>query len=333
MDYVDRIFGKFKIEEPIILEIINSPVFQRLKGVDQAGYRPLWVKPDIDIGEYDNTRFAHSLGVFLLLRKYDASLEEQIAGLIHDISHTTFSHCIDYALGTEAEKKHDYQDNTFESYVRDSMLPDIFKKYSLDLEFILNDKNFSLKEKMLPGLCADRIDYSLRDAVIFEEISKKELDYFLDNLTTENGNWVFKSFRSAKKFAELFSLLNSKYYASFMSAFMLKAVGDYLKHAMNNKYINDDDLYTTDKEVLEKINKHLDRDKKLGLFFDRMNNRNGCKNSLENYDVKVFCKSRAVDPLFRENGEIKKVSDVDEDWGEKVKEELKPKKYYLKFEK
>ena len=38
MEYTDRIYGKVNIEEPVILELINSPALQRLKGIDQSGY-------------------------------------------------------------------------------------------------------------------------------------------------------------------------------------------------------------------------------------------------------------------------------------------------------
>jgi hypothetical protein len=55
-------------------------------------------------------------------------------------------------------------------------------------------------------------------------------------------------------------------------------------------------------------------------------------NNPENYDVQVFCKSRAVDPLFfDEQGIIKRVSDIDADFKNKLTEYLKPKEYFLKF--
>ncbi|MBM3255849.1 MAG: HD domain-containing protein [Candidatus Moranbacteria bacterium] len=89
MIYTDRIYGKIKITEPIILELINCPSIQRLKGIDQAGYSKPW------FSGIPRTRFEHSMGVFILLKKYNACLEEQIAGLIHDASHLTFSHAKD----------------------------------------------------------------------------------------------------------------------------------------------------------------------------------------------------------------------------------------------
>ena len=333
MKYIDRVYGEFEITEPVILDLINSPSLQRLKGIDQAGYRPLWVKPDVDTGEYDHSRFAHSVGVCLLLKKYNAPLEEQIAGLIHDVSHSTFSHCIDYILDSGSEKEHNHQDNLFSRFVRETDIPTIIKKYGFDLEYILNEENFPLKEKDLPDLCADRIDYSLRTAVIFGELNGKDKEYLLENLDVEDNKWVFRNFESAKKYAELFLKLNREYYAGFPSALMFRAVGDCLKYALQKEYISEDDLYTTDKIVLEKIKRFVDKDDKLKLFWDRMNKKVRVRNNPDNYDVRVFCKPRIVDPLFRDDGILKRVSEKDSKWSEIIKEELKPKEYFLKFDK
>lgn len=333
MKYADRVYGEFEITEPIILELINSPSLQRLKDVDIAGYRPLWIKPNVDTGEYDNSRFAHSVGVYLLLRKYGVSPEEQIAGLIHDISHSAFSHCIDYVLDSGSEKEHTHQDHLFDSYVRKTEIPEIIKKYGFDLEYILNDENFPLKENNLPDLCADRIDYCLRIMFIFGELNNEDKNYLLENLTTENNNWIFKNFESAKKYPELFFKLNTIYLSGLSSAIMFRTVGDYLRHALQKKYISENDLYATDKIVLEKLQKFLDKDEKLKLLWERMNSKIAITNNPNNFDVQVFCKSRIVDPLFKNKGVLKRVSEVEPSWADVIKQELKPKQYFLKFEK
>lgn len=332
MKYKDRVYGEFEITEPVILELIDSPSLRRLRDIDQAGYRPLWVKPDVDAGEYDYSRFAHSLGVYLLLRKYNSPFEEQIAGLIHDVSHSAFSHCIDYVLDSGSEKEHNHQDNLHDSFVRKTEIPEILKKYGFALEYILNDDNFPLKEKGLPDLCADRIDYSLRTAVIFGELNTADKNYLLDNLTVKDNQWLFKNFDSAKKYAELFLKLNRDYYSGFSSAAMFRTVGDYLRYALQKGYISLNDLYTTDKIVLEKIQKFLDKDGGLKLLWERMNNEVKANNNPNNYDTQVFCKSRIVDPLFKDNGILKRVSEVEPSWGDIIKQESKPKQYFLKFE-
>jgi len=56
-------------------------------------------------------------------------------------------------------------------------------------------------------------------------------------------------------------------------------------------------------------------------------------NNPDDYDVEVFCKSRVVDPLFMVDSEVKRISDVNEEWKEKLKTHSKAKKYFLKFEK
>jgi HD superfamily phosphohydrolase len=334
MKYIDQIYGEFEITEPVILEIISSPWLQRLKNIDLAGYLVFWPKLNVNINKnsrIEHSRFAHSLGVYLLLKKYQTPLAEQIAGLIHDVSHSAFSHCIDYVLDDGSETKHSHQDNLFADFVRKTEIPGIIRKYGLDLEHILEDKNFPLKEKELPDLCADRIDYSLRDGIIFGELSEKDKNYLLENLTATAGNWVFASLEAAQKYAELFFRLNKKHYAGFSSALMFRTVGDCLKHAMQKGYISEDDLYTDDETVLQKIKKFLSQDSKLELLWERMNNRIEARQNPDDYDAQVFCKSRIVDPLFKNGKSLKRLSAADPNWKKIVKQELKPKQYFLKF--
>lgn len=329
MLYQDRVYEEIEITEPVILDLINSEAMQRLKGVDQAGY----FEPFVGVPDVSHSRFEHSLGVFILLKRHSASLEEQISGLIHDVSHSAFSHCIDYVLDSGSYiQEQNHQDNIFDDFVRKTDIPEIFKKYGFDLDFILNDKNFPLKEKDLPDLCADRIDYSLRDGIYYAKFKKNYTDYFLDNLIMKDNLWIFKSFESAKKYAEFFKKMNSEFWAGMPTALMFTTVGDYLRYALEKKYLDKDDLYTTDKEVINKINAFLDKDEKLRLFWDRMNNKVKFSFDRRNYDFLALCKSRAVDPLCINNGIIVRVSDINKNWKEIIKEESKPKEYHIKFE-
>jgi len=325
MKYMDRVYGSFEITESVILELINSPALQRLKEIDQIGYFEPYFP------ETAHSRFEHSVGVYLLLKMYGAPLEEQIAGLIHDVSHSAFSHCIDYVLDTGSEKEHNHQDNIFNKFVRKSEIPKVLRAYNLDPDYILDDKNFPLKEKDLPDLCADRIDYSLRTAILFREI--KNGKYFIDSLVAKNGRWIFKDFESAEKYASLFLKLNKDYYAGLPSATMFWTVGCYLRYALSKNYISEADLCTTDKIVLGKIGSHIRTDSKLNLLFNRMNNKIGFRNDPNDYNGKVFCKSRAVNPFCWHEGKIKRISEAKQNWNDIIEQESKPKEYFLKFDK
>jgi len=332
MKYHDRVYGEFEITEPVILKLLKSVALQRLKEIDTAGYRPLWVKPSMKIGRYDHSRFAHSIGVYLLLRKHNASIEEQIAGLIHDVSHSAFSHCIDYALDAGSEKEHSHQDNVFEGFIENTEIPQILKQCGFNPKYILDDSHFPLKENSLPDICADRIDYSLRTAVIFGEVDIEGKKYLLDNLTTESNRWVFRNFESAKRYAELFLRLNTVYYAGLSSAIMFRTVGDCLRYALQKGYISENDLYTTDEIVIGKIERFLNKNGTLKLLFDRMNNRIGVTNNPNDYDASVFCKSRVINPLCQYHEKLKRVSEIDHNWEKILEQESKPKQYFLKFD-
>jgi HD superfamily phosphohydrolase len=332
MIFQDKIYGKVKIESPLILELINSPSLQRLKDIDQVGYLPLYQKfyPQ-KIKKI--TRFEHSLGVFVLLEKFQASFKEQVTGLLHDLSHGVFSHALDYVFKEGSEKNHTFQDNIFEDFIKNSEIPSILSKYGIKLDSILNKNNLPLLERELPDLCADRIDYSLRNAICNQEATKKEIDYFLKNLLTENNLWVFKNFQSAQKYAKLFYRLNKLYYSGFPTAVMFRTVGDVLRYCLENRYLKREDLFSTEKIVLKKIKSKLKSDPKLKTLFQRMTGKIKVKNDPQNYDVIVYCKSRIVDPLFKDRNKVKRLSQVDKNWRKILKQEVIPKKYFLKFEK
>lgn len=112
---------------------------------------------------------------------------------------------------------------------------------------------------------------------------------------------------------------------------MFRRVADYLRYALDQKLIIKDDLYTTDDEVIDKVNIKLPNDAKLDSLWNRLNNPQGYENNPDNYDAEVYCKSRVIDPLCQHDGEIKRVSDIEPSWKYVIKQESEPKGYFLKF--
>lgn len=325
MIYTDKVFGEFSIDEPVLIELIESSTLQRLKNISNAGYYEAFFP-----GSY-HTRFEHSVGDMYLLMHFGAPVEEQIAGLIHDVSHSAFSHCIDYIGESEGQKNQSHQDNMFEDFVRTSKIPAILQKHGFDLNYILDDSHFPLKETDLPDLCTDRMDYSLRGGIMHGEITQNEVKYFLENITATNGRWIFKNFESASWYAKLFLKVSSTYFSSIESAVMLSCVGAYLKHGLTQKYITMDDIYVDDVHVLAKMKPFHKTDTELNYLFERMSNKVPYKNNPEKFSSHVFCKSRVVDPLFFDRSEVKRVSEVDEEWKQTLIQESHPKEYFIQF--
>src|SRR5271157_3470519 len=156
----DRIYGNIDVREDVLLELMDSEPMRRLKGVSQHGY------PEETKTAFPHySRYEHSVGVMLLLKRLGAETEEQIAGLLHDASHTAFSHIIDWVLGDPSKEA--YQDSTLKSYIQDSGLSRIISKHGFDAEAISGmeyNSKYGLLERKAPDLCADRVDYALRDS-------------------------------------------------------------------------------------------------------------------------------------------------------------------------
>ncbi len=155
---IKTFYGPIEVEEPVLIELIDSPIFQRLKHIHQYGVSFYTTHPE----EYN--RYDHSIGVFALLRAKGASLEEQIAGLLHDVSHTAFSHVGDWVFGKENQEKA-YQDNIHLTFLASSGLGEILKRHHFSIEQMLpKEELYPALENNLPNLCADRIDYNIQGA-------------------------------------------------------------------------------------------------------------------------------------------------------------------------
>ena len=322
----DPLYGVTEIPDQVLVDLLQSQTLNRLRDIDLAGY----FEPK-NTTYTKSSRYTHSVGVMLLLRKFGASIEEQIAGLIHDVSHSAFSHCIDYVLAEGTPATHAHQDSIHDRYVKGRTdIPKILSAHHISIDKILNDSNFPLKENNIPNICADRIDYSLRTAVGYQVMTIQESQELLSHVRTIDTQWVFENYESARKFADIFSHLNTVFFSGFRSTVMFQTVGMYLKYALDAGYISRDDLYTTDKEVLAKIVPQHMKDKTLSLYWDRMN---GTVEAFEDRssEIQVTVKSRIVDPLFLKNEQITRVSDVDAKWKETVSIDLIPKVHGIRF--
>ena len=126
---IETFYGPLTVEEPVLLELLKCPALQRLKNVHQYGVAYYTTHKE----EY--TRHDHSVGVFAILRKNGASLDEQISGLLHDVSHTVFSHVGDWIFGKEYQEE-DYQSTIYKMYIADSGIEEILIKFGFTIDKI-----------------------------------------------------------------------------------------------------------------------------------------------------------------------------------------------------
>lgn len=306
MEFEDPIYGDQKVEKEVLKELIKSEPVQRLKNIHQAGPSPFFMdKPPV-------TRFEHSLGVMFLLRKFDASLEEQIAGLLHDIPHTAFSHVADFVFRTE---DHEYHEEFMEEIVHDSEIPEILEKHGVDIDEVLDESNFKLLERDMPDLCADRIDYFLRD---YTQHTGEDISNLLNGLTVVDNRFVVEDAEIAEEYALKYIEADELWWANPYEVVLYEVFAEIIRRAMDIDILEEEDLFSTDQKVMDRLRESEDEviQEKLQLLDEGMD----IERNSEDFDYRAETKARYVDPYIDTDEGLKQVSEFSEKVSEKIKE-------------
>jgi uncharacterized protein len=193
---INTIHGSLLVHDPLVIELINCPAMQRLKKIRQYGIVDYVLIHNIEYNRYD-----HSLAVYFILHKHGAPRVEQIAGLLHDISHTVFSHATDRFFMGDLTKGA-YQDTIHEYFLERHGIGEILANYGLNVHDV-SPKNtqFRALEQSAPALCADRIEYNIHSAYIDNLLPQTAIEKIHNELHFDGHDWFFDTIDSAKKFA------------------------------------------------------------------------------------------------------------------------------------
>ena len=316
MKFNIRYYGEVEINDPLAQEIINTQEMQRIKDVNQHAID--YICPWMNI-----SRFEHCLGVYCLLKKLGASKEEQIAGLIHDASHTVFSHVCDYVYKRYSEQ--DHHEEHHERILKNSKIISIIKKRNLNPDKIISDSNFPLLEKELPDLCADRIDYFLRDSHIWNVISFEEHQKILNNLTVFDNEIVFRNKELAKLAAEKYIKTNNSLWATprFIGAYHL--FSQTIRLALDCGILIKNDLFTQEKAVWEKLRNSNNKEILSNLELLNPKFQVNVVSKEENPDLCLVPKVRFIDPkkIFKDS--LIRLSELDEEFKSEINNYIKEK--------
>lgn len=179
-DPVHRLI-RIEPEDQFILDLINTPEFQRLRRVRQLGVSGLTYHGA------EHSRFAHSLGVFnfcqriaaALQRRYGADSEVaryitehsrvvKAAALLHDVGHGPFSHMIERATGASFDHE---QMTSRLIREKSSRIRQALEKHDLDPESVADVIAKIYPHQLIVDIVssqldADRMDYLLRDSMM-----------------------------------------------------------------------------------------------------------------------------------------------------------------------
>ncbi|WP_433750753.1 HD domain-containing protein [Falsibacillus pallidus] len=297
----DELYGEFHIE-PVLEELIRSKPVQRLKGIYQGG-ASYFVNP-----EWNGTRYDHSIGVMVLIKKFSGSIEEQIAGLLHDVSHTAFSHVIDFVFKNDQE---DFHEQIFNQVIEDSEIPSILQKYGYHHQDILDDiEQWSLLEQPAPELCADRIDYTLRDMYSYGKISLDEVHAFLDNVIVVNGSLYIKELNTAEWFVKTYYQEVIDYFLDPLNVYGYELLAKIIKMALDKKLLPFSILLKTDQEAMYALKKT--NDPEIQKLLIQLHPNVVVKEDNDHYDMHRKGKVRLIDPSVMIGDRLLPASQVSE---------------------
>lgn len=309
---IDTFYGPIEVQEPVLLELIDSPIFQRLKNIHQYGVAYYTTHRE----EYN--RYDHSMGVFAILRANNASLEEQIAGLLHDVSHTAFSHLGDWVFGKENQDK-DYQSVIHSLFLKESGLANILKKYNFTSEQILpREELFPALENPLPNLCADRIDYNIQGAYYQGFITYKEAISIFKDLCFINNQWISSNPKLMKKLT-LFSLfMTENCWGSPVNYITSRWLADAILRAIDLGCISRADFhYGTDQEIWDKLTLQKDAiiQKKMKMIKNPQTYFS-VVDTMSEADYIVKSKFRGINPWVLSESKYKRITEIDDELAE-----------------
>lgn len=297
----DKLYGEFKIEKVLEELVLSTPV-QRLKGVHQGGASYLVNE------KWNVTRYEHSIGVMLLIRKLGGSLEEQIAGLLHDISHTAFSHVVDFVFDNKDE---DYHEKIFASVIEESEIPTILKKYGYNYEdLLLDDSKWTLLEQPAPELCADRVDYTLRDMYEYGHITLHEVQSFINDLVVVDGKMYLQNIEKAEWFVKTYYKEVIDFFMDPLNVYGYHILAKLLKLSLDKEVINLNDFLKTDEELIKKIK--LVKDKQIQDLLRKLHPKVIVVEEQTNYDFHLKNKVRLIDPSVYHGNKLTRASELSE---------------------
>lgn len=227
--------------------------------------------------------------------------------MLHDISHTAFSHVIDFALNNKNEN---YHEMIYDEVISNSQIPKILKKNGYSYKDILEDETkWTILEKDAPKLCADRIDYILRDMYRYGYTNKSEIDLFTSELYVVNGEIVVKSVDRAKWFLDLYYKEVVDFFMEPINVYSYNKLSKSIKIAMENNELTMEDILKAYEEVMNILKNS--NDNRIIKLIDSLNSNVNLRINEEKYDIHIKGKVRLIDLSIYINYKVLALSEVD----------------------
>lgn len=244
----------------------------------------------------------HSVAVALIVWHFTHDKKQTLSGLFHDIATPAFKHCVDFLNGDYMTQE-STEDLTTEIIKNSKEITTLLKRDKINIEEVDNYHLYPIADNDTPKLSADRLEYSLSNALFtyklldFESI-KEIYDDIEIQLNEENEIELgFRTKKMARNFVKVTSRL-SVIYREDRTRYSMQLLADILKRLSNENKISKKDLY----ELKESEVINIIENSRYNNIFNIWKNAKKVKISKEEpknvYYVHHGAKIRYIDPLF-----------------------------------
>ena len=321
MNYLDKVNKRtieyFEILEPNfpewLLDYINTP---ELLNQQYISITCGTIYSDLFESSYFFSSLDHSIAVALIIWHFTHDKKQTLSGLFHDIATPVFKHCVDFLNGDYMSQE-STEDLTNEIISNSKEIMALLERDNIKLNEVDDYHKYPIADNDTPQLSADRLEYSLSNALLTYNKSNiediKEVYSDIEIQEDENGieELGFKTKRIARKFVKFTSEL-SIIYREDRTRYSMQFLADIIKKLNDEKIIDKKDLYTLKEEDIIKI---IDNSKYSDVF-NIWKNAKKVKSSNEQpknvYYVHHGVKVRYIDPLVNRE-RISKVCKISKD--------------------
>lgn len=306
MKYIDsvdkRVLDYFNVLEPSFPEWLNDYI--ETKELLKQKYISVTcgtIYSDLFESEFFFSSLDHSVAVALIVWHFTHDKKQTLSGLFHDIATPAFKHCVDFLNGDYMTQE-STEDLTSKIISNSKEIMDLLKRDNIKLEEVEDYHIYPVADNDTPKLSADRLEYSLSNALLtyklsdIDEINKIYNDVILDKDEDGTLELSFKSKETALEFVKITSKL-SIIYREDRTRYSMQLIADIIKKLNEDGLITKEDLYNKkESEIIEII-----ENSKYKKIFNIWKNAKNVKVSKEKpknvYFVHHGAKIRYIDPL------------------------------------
>ena len=202
------------------------------------------------------SRFDHSLGVGLIVWHFTGDPAQAAAGLLHDIATPPFAHVVDFLRGDYLTQEAT-EDGTRERIDSSPTIQTVLARYGLTTEDVCDYHRYPIADNDSPRLSADRLEYTLGNALRWDFLTRKEIGAIYADLrigTNEEvqPELVFQDPSLASVFARA-ALACSKVYVSDEDRYSMQALCELIAKAMKAGVLSPADLDGSEPPLIAKL--------------------------------------------------------------------------------